>query len=273
MTYPTWTPAQLITLIEDYDALLQTSKLAHEDTAELQRRASMWARLATRKEMERVWLFIAGADGLENLQTNGGLAGRIDRAMTSFQMSPRLSKADYKAEILEISQLANALSNKLQKFCASESVQNFFRYGSLLEKQHLEGIKNIIRPELLKHRHGFTDQMAIYALDESLPSIHLQIKSLGQNAKSEAADQAYRLRLPRKTNDKNTFRTYFIRIISDHFFINFADFSPTRIAIFCGVALDDPEITADLVRKLYVLDEDMKSMLKAHREHKKAEDL
>ena len=190
--------------------------------------------------MEAVWHFIAQFDNDNYLPlvANGGLFGNINGRLRAYHAAPKLSPTDYRDEMAEIARLAAVLSAKLKKFSPPDlDYCNPFPPYVLLGK-------------------------AANAVNDKLPPIDAQLIALAKRAEVEAVDQCHRFPLPRKVNDKNTLRTYFVRIVADYFFIMYADYSPSRLAIFCGVALDDPDITPDLIRKLCPIDAAERTMLR-----------
>jgi hypothetical protein len=265
MNYPKWVPASIVGRLAEYAEVKRSGRIWETFNIEF----DIWHRLATRPEMEPVWDFIVKCVPADELTTNGGLTGNIDRAVRYFHTSPRLSPPDYKKEMLEIAKLADALSLKLRKFCEADTVYNPFPYHSIFNSEQLDITAQRQKEPISSRRDR---GLFRYKLDYCVPLLDVQLKGLANRAKTEAEDQAYRLALPRKVNDENLFRTYFVKKIGDYFFLHCADYSPSRLAIFCGVALDDPDITPDLVRKLYPLDDECRTMLEAQRAFLRAED-
>jgi hypothetical protein len=266
MKYPDWIPASVAEWINRYEEALSSGN--YPETVPLE--FEIWRRLLTRPEMESVWDFIlATVDHPESLLTNGGLTGKINRAIRYFFTSPRLSPADYKREMLEIAKMADALANKLKKFYDAASPHNPFTYRALLNSDQLA----IVSKRLGKENDDDRGWWKIgNRLDYCLPQFDFQLKGLANRAKLESEDQSYKMPLPRKINDENLFRTYFIKVVGDYFFVQCADYSPTRLATFCSVALDDPDVTPDLARKLYELDDESRDMIAAQRAYLKSED-
>ena len=165
--------------------------------------------------MEAVWHFIAKFDN-DNyfpLVANGGLFGNINGRLREYHAAPKLSPTDYQNEMTEIARMAAALSAKLKKFSPADL-----------------GYYNPFPPHVLLDK-------AANAINDDLPPIDVQLIALANTAKAEAVDQWYRFPLPRKVNDKNALRTYFIRIVSDYFLAMYHDYAPSSLAIFRSVAL------------------------------------
>lgn len=221
--------------------------------------AEMWKRLAMCHEMETVWKFISTRNPSIELTSNGGLLGKVNRAMASYLENPKLTPADYKTEMKEIAKLSELLARKIKKFDGENGAYTTFPLHSLLNNHQLAQAEIMMRPEVVSGNNVMRGKCWI--LDYCMPSISTQIEALAKIADSESKQQNMRFKLPRKVKGKNAFRTYFVRIVADYFFCMYADYSPARLSIFCSTALDDVEITPDLIRKLYPLDRDQKSML------------
>lgn len=236
MSYPKYVPASIVEWLNEH----RNTSQAQTPGADPLKIVEIWHRLATRPEMEVVWHFISRFDRAPFLPlvANGGLLGTINRRLIAYHFAPKLSPTDYRDEMSEIARMAAALAAKLKRFSDADV-----------------GCYNPFPPQVLLGK-------VAKAVDEHLPAIDAQLIVLANRAKVESVDQMHRLPLPRKVNDKNTLRTYFVRIVADHFFMMYADYSPSRIAIFCSVALDDPDITPDLIRKLYLIDDEQKTMLR-----------
>lgn len=262
--YPNWVPLQIVERVQEYEEIIRTGDKWPSFDCEY----NIWRRLATRPEMESVWNFITGTVGSESLLTNGGLSGKVNRAIRYFFSSPRLSPADYKKEMLEIAKLANTLSKKIKKFCDA-GPYNPFEYAMVFTNEQLK-----ISLERLGEKYDDNRGRSWngYYLDSCMPTFDYQIKGIANRAQIESLEQTHKLRLPRKVKDENLFRTYFIKVIGDYFFVSCADYSPARLATFCSVALDDIDISPDLARKLYELDDECRAMIEAQRAYLKQED-
>lgn len=270
MIIPKWVPAAIANCVIEYEReFLANTQVHRADGKQGPSIREIWVRLATRPEMEVVWNFISSIETPSNLTANGGLLGIVNRKVRSYATSPKLTPTGYKEELQEIAKAADGLARKLRKFTAAgEARHNPFPLDSLLTDAQLRRAGRMIAQE----RVADGGRAIAGALNYWLPQIDDQLVGLAARARAEASDQFHRVRLPRKVNDKNTFRTYFIHAIADYFFKSCADYSPTRISIFCSVALDDADITADLVAKLCPLDSDQKAMLRLNRSNVTPED-
>ncbi|MDQ1923210.1 hypothetical protein [Massilia pseudoviolaceinigra] len=263
MSFPNWAPPEIIEYLTELSDYRRLGVLSEDEAAITLRFHEMWTRLITRTEMELVWRFIIGLDNqvICTLRTNGGLIATVNRAMRNYEENPKFTQRGYKEEMQEIARLADILARKLSKFSNAGASYNPFPLHSLLDSEQIERARLMMHPDILSRRRT----LAPFSLTYYLPAIDKQLTRLSKNAIEEAVQQSNKLRLPRKVNDKNTFRTYFTKVIVDFFFITYADYSPSRIAIFCSVALDDPDITPNLVGKIFPLGNEEKEMLKLNK--------
>lgn len=271
MTFPEWVPHSIAQRVSEYKEHLDT--IDPVDKKAITLRAEMWNRLATRPEMEKFWKYIEKNNCLTfSLTANGGLLGHINRYVEKYNQSPLFSPTDYKKEMLEIAKIATSLTRKLKKFSDAEEVGgNPFIYGYVLSKPQIQKAIGLVRPDLIKP--GANEAFYVRsALNYYLPNFKEQLESLALVAKNEATDKGHLLPLPRKVKYTNNFRTYFVRVVTKYLITACYDFSPSIIATFCTVALDDPEITSDVVRKISPLDDDTKEFLAAVKSHKSEED-
>jgi hypothetical protein len=239
MRYPDWAPADVIKCIELYDQLARERdgyEAAHCDYM-----AALWRRLATRPEMESVWPWILEKTELP-LYENGEFFSGLGITIERFNVLPKLSGVAYEKEMIQIAEMAAALSPRLKKFEASTSL-----HGNPFVDIHW----NIHKSMELMDRFETGQTPLFYMLNAEFPSIAEHLDRLEAEARKEALFQASRLRVSRKSND---FRAYFIREVNCHFMTFNAKGdhspSPSKVATICSVALDDPDITPDLVRKV-----------------------
>lgn len=260
MNIQPWVPASIAERVSEYERQIteiSNGDISYNDAEKFI--SEIWIRLATRPEMHAVWTFISQFGEPSKLVSNGGMLGIINRNVRRYFSNPKLTPVAYKDEMVEIAKLADMLARKLSKFSnIGASQQNLFTLHAMLSDLEFRRASELIDPAILSTRSLSVGA----ALNSFLPRIDEQLRGLASHARSEASEQMYRLRLPRKVNDKHTFRTYFIRNIADYFFTFGADYSPTRISIFCSVALDDADITPDLVSKLCPLDHEQKRLLR-----------
>lgn len=274
MKFKEWTPEDLITVVNDYLTYLDENlDLSTKSKSEIIFRKKMWERLAVRPEMEGFWKSFnkSNKDSDLSLMANGGLFSRIEKGLNAYCINPRFTESDYKKEMIEIEKLATQLSNKIRKFSTADRSFDPFSHSNLLTKLQLEKAKNMILPNLIESKYC-SNSAARFTLDSYLPSLKSQLDRVSEISKIESVEKSFRFRMPKKSNDKNAFRTYFIRLVCENILVWYNGYSPAKIAIFCSVALDDSEITPDLVRKLYVLDEKSKAIIKAQRNRLKSED-
>lgn len=284
MIFPSWTPTAFQEKINDYHRFIADGNSSeHPEIEAIRSQSEMWTRLMTRPEMEDFWKFVFSkkyisvfAEPKMLASTNGGMVAKLNRYVNAFNAAPILSPQEYKDEMLEISRLAARLSAKLKKFCDADFLYNPFLNRSLFTSEQVErfGTK-AINPKFFENKRGYQTEVSMtrHLLDDYLPPITDQLQNLALRAKSELDDPHHRLpRLPRKVGDANVFRTYFISVVRHILLLEFADGSHARLATFCSVALDDPGITAELVRRIAPLDGETKEFLKQVKEHNNPED-
>jgi hypothetical protein len=278
MKYLSCVPAYMLELFSKYEEISNSSKDPKQwkYLKTFQFEYDLWQRLATRPEMESVWILLANAmpsqhiASLNEIIANGGLVARANHAIRCFNTSAHLSPVNYKKEMVEISLLAKTLSNKLKKFCASASASTNkpFTYGSLLSSDQMQHVMGIVESNELH----FNEQNFNFRLDHYFPPMDELLKQLSAVAEQESKDQTHRLKLPKKINDETLFRTYFVRVMGDFFYEYCANYSPSMLSIFCRCALDDPNITPDLVRRLYTIGDEDRLMLMLYHSHLKQDD-
>lgn len=292
MQFPKWTPVALIECIADSQKFLNEEcgtdfensipqHVLYRDTVTL--RLQIVERLATRPEMEEIWKYLFSMEEYseflseDGLRKVGGLIAQIFRWLENFGSSLKITTKEYEEELLEISRLAEKLSIKLKKFCELNHLSNPFPSNVVFDRFQIENIARIIDPRFfstIKYPPDFNAELrdewriretrsrTAYLLNDCLPNLDMQLHNLSVRATKEKENKASRHNdLPRKIKGENAFRTYFIGN-ANKFFLMLGNYSITRVATFCSVALDDADITADLVRGLFPMDEETKKFVK-----------
>lgn len=267
MSFPIWAPITLVEWLEDYpnDARFSSATASERDGVPDLR--DMWLRLLTRPEMEAIWNFVAPRHSSLSLVANGGILGKINRDILGYGEARRVSPSEYMEEMNEIATLASALARKLRAYSGPSNrpnnYYNPFHIDYILNNNDLLRIEGILSSEYVGEYELTGGRISGAVLRETLPQLGTMLTRLSAIASNEAECQDHRLLLPKKVKGTNAFRTYFIKEISDFFSIQLLDFSPTRIATFCCVALDDPLITPDLVRKTFPISQEEREIFKA----------
>jgi hypothetical protein len=238
--FPDWAPPQIVDAI----AFMQADDSRHEQFSGYQdnlgRMIEMWTRLSTRPEMKPVWEWYFASDlskifGFHDHRSLFYCASVIDEV---FPVAPKLSSQAYKVEMNEIAALANKLADKMRKF--DFPTENTFALHNIVSPLYLDDADDATNEDRLSSWMDATRHF-----DRWIPSMPDLLNRIEAFAIREGHEQWSRLPMSRKVNGPSAYRSFFIRTVAYHF-----DRSPARIAIFCSVALDDPDITADMVRKL-----------------------
>ncbi len=208
----------------------------------------MLTRLATRPEMEVFW-----QDFLECLHKNAPDMddGRI--YMEIFEIvslkeeyfsSARLTEKEYEEELNDISELADALSKKTRKFTSFPAFNNPFKFSRFFTEGEFDLFSSKV------HHDGYLNMVSREKRFEHItPPMHKMFENLRDYSKEEATRKHSRMELPRRVRAKNAFRTYFVQEVASRFAPIYKGNAPSKIATFCSVALDDPDINSDMVRK------------------------
>lgn len=261
MKYPKWSPTEVIKLIAESKSRLNSQREWGAGEKELlQRDVEMWQRLATSPEMEVIWKKI-----IDNGKDHGWLTGTrgsilaveilvrvVNDVRNKYDTGVKLTKKDYESELKDIAQLASSLSNKLRKFSVADEENNPFLYRLLLANENLNLLSKVLKPQTFDQelRDLWWCHRPEHYLDPVLPPINKLLELLSHAARVELQEKELRLDLPTKVGAANAFRTYFISSIGSFLTSSWTQYSPSNIATFCSVALDDDAITADLVSKL-----------------------
>jgi hypothetical protein len=255
MGYPEWAPTEIV------DALNENMKIGGRRLES----HDMWERLVTNAEMKSFWEWLGTQKTGLPLFSNGGLVGRINREVATFKHGRKLSNTSYRNEMLKITKLAKALSKEIAAFRRrAPGDLDPFPVSAFLTNSDIDRTTPIFREEFLVdcETYGVKRRMTQCLIDSNFPSIDKQLVELGRYAEEESKRQFYKLNLPRKVNDKNVFRTYFIKLVIDQFAFIHLDYSPSRIAVFCSVALEDPQIDLSMVQHHCDLDAEFKELIR-----------
>jgi hypothetical protein len=266
MNYPKWAPADVVELQKEFlkSEIEFSAKTYEKDDLEQYAKDSgfqCWndldesesvkcksiQRLLTQPEMQSFWEWIGEKQILRIDHTaNGGLIGTLRRAIDDWYKVHK-SATRYRAEEFEeISQHAKALSRLLQKYRGE--LQPFNSHAVLIPKEYDTQLKRILNQDFIDG-FGANQSWRLRSLWRLLlPPVDELIGNLGRA--SEGSDCNLPGRYPRKIAASNAFRTYLINVMVDWFNLHLlGDSSPTMIATFMSVALDDPGISIDTINK------------------------
>lgn len=255
MTYPKWAPIEIISYVKEHELRLTFQQECQADEKEvLQRDIEMWRRLITRPEMEALWKIINGNPEDEILMPRATeVLNQVGDIRKAYDAVDKISIKDYKQDLKEIADLASKLSKKLFKYNAASDENNPFLYRLLLANENLNVLSKVLKPKTYdpELRDLWWCGRPEHYIDHVLPSIDKLLKLLSDAAKEEMEGKKLRLNLPTKVRAETAFRTYFIKSIGFYLTRLCNQYSPSAIATFCSVALDDDTITADLAGKLF----------------------
>lgn len=241
MRYPKWTPKELIDEITRYDEAPTLGQVNADFVC-------ICRLLATRPEMESIWPWLLQT-GIRDPWAPDGFLATLWESLAAFDASPKLSTTRYEKAMNEIAKTASILVDQLKKFeDATWFNQNPFEH---LHFQHWEFSKRLAALTKRDMTEGSelvrTD--LYYSTVANFPGISEHLHLLIDAATTESISQRFRMTVSKKSKD---FRTYFIRAVAHHIRSNHdeGEYSPSKVATICSVALDDADITSDLVRKL-----------------------
>lgn len=239
MKLPKWAPPELANTSELFE---QQAKVEGANVARCMQLSGMWSRLVTRPEMEAVWPWISKTKASFQFFEPYGFVYQFGAAVENFYAAPRLSEKAYAKEMREIATLASILAERLEKFEARMryAVGDPFSPHNLLPT-HLSDPYQVAEPD------KFNSEQSLRHHRLANVTIAEHLRFLEKAAGEEEKEQLSRLRVSRKAND---FRTYLIREVAAYFLSMLEEAPPSKIATICSVALDDPDITPDLVRKI-----------------------
>lgn len=239
MKIPHWAPSELANASELFE---QQAKVEGADVARCMQLSGMWFRLLTRPDMETVWPWISRTKTSFQFFEPYGFVYQFGVAVENFYACPRLSEKAYAKEMREIAALASILAERLERLEARMpyGVGDPFSPHKLLPT-HLADPYQVTEP------NEFNPEQSL--LHHRLASVTIteHLRYLEKAAEVEEKEQHSRLRVSRKAND---FRTYLIREVAAYFLWILEEAPPSKIATICSVALDDPDVTPDLVRKI-----------------------
>lgn len=234
MKFPQWAPPILLGAVEHYT---QVANEGGPEAAQCADFAEMWRRLLTRPEMEFVWPWIINTTGF-GLCEYLGFFRQFGSIVEDFHSAPRLSEAAYSAEMREIATMAASLAARIRKFSGTGLGRSPFNSILWPDNKEFE----------LRDQFSESGEFRVFQkMTSEFPTVAQHLDRLEDVARSEERFQYSRLPVSRKSND---FRAYLIREIRNYFLMFPEGHSPSRIATICSVALDDPDITPDLVRAL-----------------------
>lgn len=202
-------------------------------------------RILFRQEMISVWEWIKEQNYSIPITAPGGIIGNLLRNIEDWDKSSKSASRDRDEDFKKIVNHAKKLSRLLQKY-QGEKRQAFNYYSALIPRKYDLELKRVLHPDL-KARTETRPEMLRLIWHQLLPPIEEIISGI---ARSVAEDDSKLPRnFPRKMAAPTAFRTYLINNLVNYVYRHTDDVSPSIIAIFMSVALDDASITVDTISK------------------------
>ncbi len=227
--------AEGFTRIEDFDACIDL-------------KLGILKRLVSRPEMKATWAWISSErrNSLP-LTSPHGLVGRVLWDVEHWVTSNRVPDSERRSDFKDISRYAALLSRKIRKY-RGEPV-GFHALAALVPEGYEPILRKALHPDLVSRmdkRRGANAPLRMY-LRQILPPIDEMLDAMASHAK----DNYFELgtKFPTKLGAESAFKTFMIRSCTASFRDYTHNYSPTIIAKFVSVALDDPSIGTDTVRK------------------------
>jgi hypothetical protein len=212
----------------------------------MQARLKILKRLLTRPEMEKAWGWMnTHHTSSLSIAANGGIIGRLLLAIHRWESSLRLSSSDRQEELKTVARLARRLSSKLRAM-RGES-WGFMQPITLVPKEYEEKLAKALHPDLVGRSYKKRPLRQWLTLLQ--PPIEDQLETLAVAASSIAPEFGLSDGFPRKITARSAFRTFIINSLTHDFHLLTGHHAPAMIATWASVALDDPNITSDTVRK------------------------
>lgn len=203
----------------------------------------IWRNLASKEEMKNEWLWIIQT-APDPRDGDPSFVDAIDIGMMDFFSLPHLSEPVYSEEMREIAELSEKLASKLEKFNSYLPFRNPFSPNMLFTEEYRDRFPLLINGDVE------SDQRLEFLLGIGLPTAYDQARRIADRATEEASKPFSRLELSRKAKDESAFRSYFITRVANFFAIVHMQYSPTRLATICRLALNDSAIDPRMVNRL-----------------------
>ena len=171
---------------------------------------------------------------------------RAEICLDEWRNTPKKTRSEVAEELDEIEHRARKLAVMLGELSHDPL---YLQWHRLLSQEETDAVIRAFHPDLVAaftRRPMHSTNAPIQALDAILPSLSTLLLRLADLAND--ADRDRPRDLPRKMHGDGAQRTYFIKVIGTEFFM-WGVKTPSDIAAFCSLFLDDLDITSDLVRK------------------------
>lgn len=269
--FPKWAPPELVSIYSKViDAEVQFSSQKHRNAElkafakdqgfgswpEMQKRNALLreilCRLLSRTEMQNIWAQIGKVELIDPYGTEPRTpqwwayrytAGAVDR----WFQKPKLTKTERTEALKKISRMARELSLHLQPF--ELGGERLADVRGLMGNQRDNLIRKVLHPDIVLRMDRDGNRGPGPGLGRSLvadlvPTLPEMLTRLADSADDDNSGS-----LVTKMKAATAFRSHMIQEMA-FFFYRFGIFSPDSVAKFVAVALDEPSVTSDLVRKL-----------------------
>lgn len=242
MKFPKWAPQDVVDYYKGFP---------ESDSPELLKDKEVIYRLITRPEMENVWAWVHEQNMCLPPMSNGGIVGMFLRALESFDNTAKIPASERAGDFIEIQQMAFQLYIKLEKY--KNEYHAFNHYTSLIPECYdeflISSLKETYQQKLIDRKKTLTWETRFPFWNEYLPPISSLLKQLSIAAK--LSDSKLDKPFPTKIKQSSALNTYLINVFyNNYLLVDNGAFPPSIVATFISVALDDPSVTADKVRKL-----------------------
>lgn len=260
MKFQTWVPPELVetyrALVEDerqFSTLVITAEelethanrcgfaswIEFDECRKLQ--LGILHRFLIRAELESVW------NGLKLVKSPGKTAAswvywQTSRAAERWYQIAKLSSANRAAEYKKISALASELAAVLEKYELGHEFD--FRLAALFGNNYTEKMLKVLHPKLLENEN-LQVKVLYQKVLPTLPEMLMQLAEIASEGSIDARPSPVR-----KINASTAFRTFLIGRLGQCF-ERMGEYSHTTVAACVAVALDDPDVTPDLVSHIY----------------------
>lgn len=201
-------------------------------------------RLLTRPEMKNFWEWLSDQDvPIEHL-ANYGIIGQTMRSIRDWFTTRKATTTNRDEELKEIAKHARELARLLRKYQGERQPVN--ECSAIIPKSRDQQLKELLKQEYLDSLETAPHRVR-YLWNWLLPPIDEMMDNLAKAASNSSKDLPPRF--PRKIGANSAFRTFLINVMVDWFNLHLDSPSPTMLALYLTVALDDPGISIDTVSK------------------------
>ena len=230
MKYPKWVHKDVINW---YEAL-------EEKNPELD---AITQRLINRPEMEKVWNWISSQNLSLSPIANGGIIGRLFYLIDTFNNTIHKPASERNEDYKEIKKLALELSKKLKLY--QKEVLNPDTYANLIPEENEKLLFSFLSPEIqrkIDEKEWHKGRFVFW--DYVLPPLSQLLEGLSKRV--YILDAKLNNNFPTKIRQDSALRSFLINNYLSY------GYPILIISTFLSVALDDPNLNEDIVRKAQI---------------------